>query len=183
MAIISLGTTWADGQILTAAALNGNFSTIVNDYNGDITDANISGTAAILESKLLFSGSGHNHQGGTSGALITKNVTYGAFIPGTPAIGNDLGINPTVRATTTAVTIAAYARTAPTGASLTVQVYNVTQTHVVASLSITAGNNSATSSSMTNASLATNDILRFDVTAQGSSVAAANITIQITGSE
>lgn len=52
MSIIVLTTTWSDGQILTASALDGNFNDIVNDYNGGITNANISPTAAIDLSKL-----------------------------------------------------------------------------------------------------------------------------------
>lgn len=52
MAVIALTTTWSDGQVLTASALNGNFTTIVNDYNGNITNANISASAAIATSKI-----------------------------------------------------------------------------------------------------------------------------------
>lgn len=52
MAIINLSTTWSDNQVLTASALNGNFNDIVNDYNGNITNANISPTAAIATSKI-----------------------------------------------------------------------------------------------------------------------------------
>jgi hypothetical protein len=52
LATISLQTTWSDGQNLTASALNGNFTTIVNDYNGSITNANISASAAIATSKI-----------------------------------------------------------------------------------------------------------------------------------
>lgn len=55
MSIISLTTTWSDNQVLTASALNGNFNVIVNDYNGSITNANISATAAIASSKLAGS--------------------------------------------------------------------------------------------------------------------------------
>ena len=52
MAVIVLTTTWSDGQVLTATALNGNFNDIVNDYNGNITNANISASAAIATSKI-----------------------------------------------------------------------------------------------------------------------------------
>lgn len=56
MAVISRVTTWADGQTLTASALNGEFSNILNDYNGGITNANISASAAIAYSKLNLTG-------------------------------------------------------------------------------------------------------------------------------
>ena len=49
---ISRVTTWSDNQVLTAAALNGEFNNIVNDYNGSITNANISASAAIATSKI-----------------------------------------------------------------------------------------------------------------------------------
>ena len=52
MSTISRLTTWSDGQTLTASALNGEFNNILNDYNGSITNANISNTAAIAFSKL-----------------------------------------------------------------------------------------------------------------------------------
>jgi hypothetical protein len=52
MAIISRSTTWSDGQTLTASALNGEFNVIQNDYNGNITNANIAASAGITDSKL-----------------------------------------------------------------------------------------------------------------------------------
>lgn len=52
MSIISRVTTWADNQVLTASALNGEFNNIINDYNGGITNANISSSAAIATSKI-----------------------------------------------------------------------------------------------------------------------------------
>lgn len=46
---------WSDGQVLTASALNGEFNNIVNDYDGSITNANISASAAIASTKLAGS--------------------------------------------------------------------------------------------------------------------------------
>lgn len=185
MSTISRVTTWSDNQTLTASALNGEFNNILNDYNGSVTNANISASAGIAESKLTFSGSGHGHTGGTDGKLITivKNVTYGSFLPGSPAVANDLGLNPRVRATTTATRISAYARTAPTGTDMIVRVFNITQAVTVATLNITAGSQTVTSTSMTNASLAAGDYLRFDVTQVGSTINGSNITVQIDGTE
>lgn len=57
MAVISRLTTWAIGNTLTAAALNAEFDNILNDYNGNITNANISASAAISYSKLALTGS------------------------------------------------------------------------------------------------------------------------------
>lgn len=52
MSVITRVTTWSDNQVLTATALNGEFNNILNDYNGGITNANISNSAAIALSKL-----------------------------------------------------------------------------------------------------------------------------------
>lgn len=188
MSIIVLQTTWSDGQVLTASALNGNFTDIVSDYNGSITNANISASAAIAETKISFGGTAgqfmqSDGDGTVTWTAVTSRVSYGSLIPGTPAVANDLGINPRVRATTTATRISAYAKTAPTGADMIVRVFNITQNNTVATLTITAGSQSATSTAMTNASLASGDILRYDVTQIGSTVAGSNITVQIDGTE
>lgn len=52
MSTIARLTTWVDNQLLTAADLNGEFNNILNDYNGGITNANISASAAIATSKI-----------------------------------------------------------------------------------------------------------------------------------
>lgn len=52
MATIARITTWSSGDTLTATLLNGEFNNIINDYNGGITNANISASAAIATSKI-----------------------------------------------------------------------------------------------------------------------------------
>lgn len=52
MATLSRQTTWSDNQVLTAASLNAEFNNILNDYNGGITNANISASAAIDKTKI-----------------------------------------------------------------------------------------------------------------------------------
>lgn len=52
MATLSRLTTWSDNQVLNAADLNAEFNNIMNDYNGGITNANISASAAIAISKI-----------------------------------------------------------------------------------------------------------------------------------
>ena len=49
---ISRITTWSDNQVLSSVDLNREFDNIINDYNGSITNANISATAAIATSKI-----------------------------------------------------------------------------------------------------------------------------------
>ena len=52
MSTITAYKTFVDGQTLPAGDLNSSFSTIINDYNGGITDVNISASAAIAVSKI-----------------------------------------------------------------------------------------------------------------------------------
>ena len=52
MAIISKPNTFSAGQTIIASQHNSNFDTIYNDYNGNITNANIASGAAIAGSKL-----------------------------------------------------------------------------------------------------------------------------------
>ena len=52
MATISKPNTFSAGAIIVASEHNENFDTIYNDYNGGITNANISASAAIVDTKL-----------------------------------------------------------------------------------------------------------------------------------
>jgi len=177
MGTITKGKTWVDNENVTYTDLNGNFDTVYNEVNGSLDDDNVDSDAAIQESKILFSATGHGHTGGADGKAITKNRAYGFYIAGTPSVANDLSWNPRVYAAQTGVRISAHAQTAPTGADLIVRVYNITQDEVVATVTISASGTDATSTSMTNASLTAGDILRADVTQVGSTVAGADISL------
>jgi hypothetical protein len=79
MSIITLPNTFVPRTLADATQVNADFSTIVNDYNGNITDANISATAAIELSKL----SGFGFAGGAritcvSGTPVTTADQTGA---------------------------------------------------------------------------------------------------------
>lgn len=113
---------------------------------------------------------------GTS-AWANANRAVGFFIVGTASVANDLSWNPIVPEAFTAVKTWAYARTAPTGATLIVSIYNVTQAAVVGTVSITAGNQTGNSTSYTTASIAQGDVLRCDVTQIGSTIAGADISV------
>lgn len=52
MSTITLNHTFSAGATIIASEHNTNFSTIYNDYNGNITNANISGSASIAATKL-----------------------------------------------------------------------------------------------------------------------------------
>jgi len=57
MSLISIPNTFSAGAVIVASQHNSNFSTIYSDYNGNITDANISNSAQIQYGKLLLTGS------------------------------------------------------------------------------------------------------------------------------
>lgn len=52
MGVVALPTTFVDGVIPTAAQFNGDFQALANEFNGNITNANISASAAIATSKI-----------------------------------------------------------------------------------------------------------------------------------
>ena len=89
MSIISLSTTWSDGQVLTASALNGDFNDIVSDYNGGITNANISASASIASTKLAGSPTFPSGTivGTTDSQTLTNKIITSPSIGGTVAGG------------------------------------------------------------------------------------------------
>lgn len=58
MAIVTKPNTFTAGTTAKAAEVNQNFDTIYNDHNGNITNANLSGSAGIIGSKLDLSSPG-----------------------------------------------------------------------------------------------------------------------------
>jgi len=52
MSTITKDNTFSAGATIVASEHNANFDTIYNDYNGSITNANISASAAIVDTKL-----------------------------------------------------------------------------------------------------------------------------------
>lgn len=57
MSVISKPNTFSPGATIVAAEHNDNFNTIYNEFNGNISNANISNSAAIAYSKLNLSAS------------------------------------------------------------------------------------------------------------------------------
>jgi len=52
MTLINKGFTFSPGSVILSSEHNTNYDTIYDDYNGGITNANISGSAAIADTKL-----------------------------------------------------------------------------------------------------------------------------------
>lgn len=86
MGIIVKPTTFVDGTIPTASQFNGDYDTIYSEFNGNITNANISASAAIAESKIAFNTStGHDHDGVDSKLIAPQAGTVIQVVQGTYA--------------------------------------------------------------------------------------------------
>jgi hypothetical protein len=75
MAQINKPKTFTPGQTVSASDHNSNFDTAYAEINGKLDNANFANNAALAESKITFSGSGHDHSGGANG----KNVDISSF--------------------------------------------------------------------------------------------------------
>lgn len=84
MSLINIPFTFSVGQTIVASQHNSNFSTIFNDYNGNITDANISAGAGIEYTKLAL----NNTIKSTD--ILSTTVFNSANIPSIP-IGTVFG--------------------------------------------------------------------------------------------
>ena len=81
MATITKNNTFTAGATILAAEHNANFDTIYNDYNGNVTNANVAAAAAIAYSKLNLAASITAADADTSSvmAYASSRVTSGSF--------------------------------------------------------------------------------------------------------
>lgn len=116
MSTISRQTTWSDNQVLTAAALNAEFNNIVNDYNGSITNANVSASAAIAYSKLNLTGAVLNAD--LAGSIAAAKIANTAVtLSDTQSLTNKT-IYDSTNVLTEVTTTTSSATPTPTGGSL-----------------------------------------------------------------
>ena len=102
MALITLTYIFSAGATIIASQHNVNNSTIYNDYNGDITNANIASTAAIAYSKLnLTSGivdsdisASANISNSKLAPFTTPGLISGAILTSLSSIPSGAGIIP-----------------------------------------------------------------------------------------
>lgn len=179
MGLITKQKTWVDNEGVNYDDMNANFDAPYNEINGNIDNANIKAGAGILESKLSFNtASGHNHDG-TNSRAIPKG--YAVAIVGTLTTGTSLAPAMIVVTAQTITKVYAYAKTAPTGASILVDINkngsSIWNSNQGNRLAITAGNNSGTQTTFDVTTLVEGDILTFDIDQIGSTVAGADITI------
>lgn len=78
MSLISIPNIFTVGQVIVASQHNSNFSTIYNDYNGNITTSNIAANASIADTQLA----NISTAGKVSGAALTSlaSIPSGAGI-------------------------------------------------------------------------------------------------------
>lgn len=137
----------------------------VNVPNGFTSGSSItnSGSTVIVDTRTQF--------------LVGQPPGMGFTIGGVLSVANDVSWNPAVPSTRTFTKMSAHVKTAPTGANLTIRIWNITQGVAVGSITITAGSTDADTTSFTNASVNVGDRLRADVTAVGSTVAGADASV------
>jgi hypothetical protein len=70
--IITKPNTFSDGDTISAGEFNENFDTLFNDYNGSITNANISASAGITASKLSLTSITDNVSINTTGGPVLR---------------------------------------------------------------------------------------------------------------
>lgn len=125
MGVITLPTTFVDGTVPTAAQFNGDFSQIVNEFNGNISNANISASAAIATSKLNAT----FPSGAIVGDTDTQTLTNKRITPRVGTVADAATITPTgdssdmytVTALAQAATIAAPSGTPTNGQKLIIR--------------------------------------------------------------
>ena len=115
--------------------------------------------------------------GVSSWETLTINRAFGFAISGGLVVGSDLSWNPVSPQTMTCAKTWAYCKTAPTGATLTASIYNITQAKVVGTVDIVASAKTGNSTSYTTAAIAQGDVLRLDITSVGSTISGSDITV------
>lgn len=117
MSLISVPYIFASGNTIIASQHNLNFSTIVNDYDGNIDNTNISNTAAIANSKLNLASISQNVI--VAGSLTTNGslTTSGNVIIGSEHQGDVLYDNGTTLSRLTPGTSGQFLQTQGTSAN------------------------------------------------------------------
>jgi hypothetical protein len=110
---------------------------------------------------------------GNSGAIPPFAVNGQLYVQ------NGLGVNWIVPPGITAInSLYATCLTAPAGSGLTLQLYDVTQSRIIGTVTIPAGATTAIGTSMTNPIVNTGDVVRFDCTAVGSTTPGSDVLVQ-----
>ena len=145
-----------------------------HDEIGDpISNAGIDAAAAIVESKLLFNGSGHGHTGGSDGKLITINRAFTFGIKGTLSISNEQGMKFIIPQGMTVPKIW-YKIGAGTNAGVRIQKNATTVDTFTATTSV------GSTTSITSPALTAGQVLTLDITSLSGSPADLFVTVECT---
>lgn len=185
MSTITKPKTWADADNVNYNDLNDNFDTIYNDYNGSVTNANVSASAAIAESKISFNtATGHDHDG-TDSKAIPRGFVWG--VTGTLTTGTEVAPWQIVMATQTVTKAYAICKTTPVGQAILIDIdkssdngstwTSIWATNQANRLSVSAGSKNGSQTSFDTTSLSEGDLLRISVDQVGSSTAGADLTV------
>lgn len=180
MGLISKIKTWVASELVSANDLNGNFDIIYQAFNGNIDNTNIKTAAGIAESKIAFtSPPTHSHQWK---AIVWSIPSYLYVDTSSPA-----GYFRVVSAKTLTACYLNCA-VAPTGAALIVDIEKSTnngQTWVSLWTSdsnrptISAGSLAGSTTTFGTNSVVSGELLRVLIKQVGSTVPAANLTVEL----
>lgn len=167
MAVLTQLTTAVTGNTITAAIWNNEFGQIYSDYNGNITNANISASAAIADSKINFTGSANtypkaNGSGGVTWGALSVNNGFGFLVKGSLTVADGQSMKWPIPTGMTVTNI--WHKT--TSGTATVRIKKDSTT--VATLSVTS--TLTNTSSIDSAALTQGQLLTMDITATSSGV-------------
>lgn len=115
--------------------------------------------------------------GVSSWETLTINRAFGFSISGGLYVANDLSWNPVAPQAMTAIKTWAHVKTAPTGATLILSIYNITQAAVVGTVNIVASATDGNSTAYTTSAITAGDVLRLDCTQIGSTIAGSDVSV------
>lgn len=189
MSIIIKPKTFEDNENVVYSDLNSLFDRIYNDYNGNITNANVSSSAAIAESKISFSSTGHTHNGIDSALIPQGGVLFS--IPGELFVDNNyVYTTPVIFDSNRNLTkCRVVCGTAPTGSDIIVDVQrsidngatfsSLWNTNTQNRPKITANNKVGSTTSFDISTIEAEMILIVKVLQVGSTVAGSDLTIEL----
>ena len=168
MSTISQQTTAVTGNVITASVWNDEWSNILDDYNGNITNANIAAAAGITESKIAFGGTAGQYvtsdgDGTVTWDTLTINRGFSWGLIGGLNTGNEQGMKYVVPQAMTVTNLRA--KTGSGTATIRIQ---TDTTDIDASASITSSVGNITSFNST--ALTAGQVLTMDITAVSSGV-------------
>lgn len=127
--------------------------------------------------------------GGSSGQYLKSNgdgtITYAGlivnrgfswFVAGSPGVGNDLSLDYTAPEAMTAVKLWLHSQVAPTGSSVILRIFNVTQNAAVATITLNTGTTDVNTTTFTTPAINAGDVLRIDCTQADSNLVGVNFT-------